>query len=299
MHPIDHRDALIFYRAPGEALVFPMSGTTSTAATRSTTAVTRGAPLLAVYSWLVFAFIYLPIIVLIVYSFNRDGVGGFPPRHLTLNWYRQLFGDGAIWTSVLNSLIVAACSVALSLTLGLLAALALDRASFPGKSLFRRLVLLPLILPGIITGLSLLMFAVYAGAHLSLVTVFLGHGTALISVATTELFAGLQKMDRAQEEASLDLGATPLQTFWRVTLPNLKLSLIAAGLLIFTLSMDEIAVTFFLIGRDNTLPLEIWGRLRRGITPEINAISTLIFAASVILIVIWFQLRTRAQRKAF
>lgn len=276
-----------------------MSGATSTAATRSTTASKRGARLLAAYAWLVFAFIYLPIIVLIVYSFNRDGVGGFPPRHLTLDWYRQLFGDGAIWTSVLNSLIVATCSVALSLTLGLLAALALDRASFPGKSLFRRLVLLPLILPGIITGLSLLMFAVYAGAHLSLVTVFLGHGTALISVATTELFAGLQKMDRAQEEASLDLGATPLQTFWRVTLPNLKLSLIAAGLLIFTLSMDEIAVTFFLIGRDNTLPLEIWGRLRRGITPEINAISTLIFAASVILIVIWFQLRTRAQRKAF
>jgi len=276
-----------------------MSGTTSTAATRSTTALRRGAPLLAVYSWLVFVFIYLPIVVLIVYSFNRDGVGGFPPRHLTLNWYRQLFGDGAIWTSVLNSLIVAACSVALSLTLGLLAALALDRASFPGKSLFRRLVLLPLILPGIITGLSLLMFAVYAGAHLSLLTVFLGHGTALISVATTELFAGLQKMDRSQEEASLDLGATPLQTFWRVTLPNLKLSLIAAGLLVFTLSMDEIAVTFFLIGRDNTLPLEIWGRLRRGITPEINAVSTLIFAASVILIVIWFQLRTRAQRKAF
>jgi spermidine/putrescine transport system permease protein len=276
-----------------------MSGTTSTAATRSTTAPRRGAPLLASYSWLVFTFIYLPIIVLIVYSFNRDGVGGFPPRHLTLKWYRQLFGDGAIWTSVLNSLIVAACSVALSLTLGLLAALALDRASFPGKALFRRLVLLPLILPGIITGLSLLMFAVYAGAHLSLLTVFLGHGTALISVATTELFAGLQKMDRAQEEASLDLGATPLQTFWRVTLPNLKLSLIAAGLLIFTLSMDEIAVTFFLIGRNNTLPLEIWGRLRRGITPEINSISTLIFAASVILIVIWFQLRTRAQRKAF
>jgi spermidine/putrescine transport system permease protein len=276
-----------------------MSTMHNTALTRSTGSATGRAPLLAAYSSLVFAFIYLPIIVLIIYSFNRDGVGGFPPRHLTLNWYRQLFGDGAIWTSVLNSLIVAACSVALSLTLGLLAALALDRTSFPGKALFRRLVLLPLILPGIITGLSLLMFAVYAHAQLSLLTVFLGHGTALISVATTELFAGLQKMDHAQEEASLDLGATPLQTFWRVTLPNLKLSLIAAGLLIFTLSMDEIAVTFFLIGRDNTLPLEIWGRLRRGITPEINAISTLIFTASVILIVIWFQLRTRAQRKVF
>jgi len=255
----------------------------------------RRAPLLAVYSAFVFAFIYLPIIVLVVYSFNKDGVGGFPPRHFTLDWYRQLFGDSAIWDSVLNSLVVAAGAVTLSLTLGLLAALALDRADFPGKALFRRLVLLPLILPGIITGLSLLLFAVRAHLQLSLITIFLGHGTALISVATTELFAGLQKMDRRQEEASLDLGATPWRTFWRVTLPNLKLSLIAAGLLIFTLSMDEIAVTFFLYGREYTLPLEIWGRLRRGITPEINAISTLILVVSVVLIVVWYRLRTRAE----
>jgi spermidine/putrescine transport system permease protein len=254
---------------------------------------TRPAPFLLTYAASVFAFIYLPIVVLVVYSFNRDGVGGFPPRHLTLAWYRQLFADGAIWEAVLNSLLVAAASVVLALTLGVLAALALDRASFPGKALFRRLVLLPLILPGIITGLSLLMFAVFVRLPLSLLTVFLGHATALTSVATTELFAGLQKMDRAQEEASLDLGATPWQTFWRITIPNLKLSLIAAGLLIFTLSMDEIAVTFFLIGRDNTLPLQIWGLLRSGITPEINAISTLIFGFSVALIIIWYRLRTR------
>lgn len=251
------------------------------------------APLLAACSLLVFAFLYLPIVVLILYSFNQGGVGGFPPKQFTLHWYQQLFADSSIWDSVLNSLLVALSAVALSLTLGLLAALALDRASFPGKSLFRRLVLLPLVLPGIITGLSLLMFVDRLGIRLSLLTVFLGHGTALISVATTELFAGLQKMDRAQEEASLDLGATPWQTFWRITLPNLKLSLIASALLIFTLSMDEIAVTFFLLGRENTLPLEIWARLRRGITPEINAISTLIFLVSVILILIWYRIRTR------
>jgi spermidine/putrescine transport system permease protein len=255
------------------------------------------APFLATFSLLVFAFLYLPIVVLILYSFNQSGVGGFPPKQFTLHWYQQLFADISIWDSVLNSLLVALGAVALSLTLGLLAALALDRANFPGKSLFRRLVLLPLVLPGIITGLSLLMFVDRAGIRLSLVTVFLGHGTALISVATTELFAGLQKMDRAQEEASLDLGATPWQTFWRITLPNLRLSLVASALLIFTLSVDEIAVTFFLFGRENTLPLEIWARLRRGITPEINAISTLIFVASVILILIWYQIRTRSLGK--
>jgi spermidine/putrescine transport system permease protein len=257
----------------------------------------RRSPLLAAYAALVFAFIYLPIVVLVVYSFNHDGVGGFPPRHFTLAWYRQLFADSAIWDSVLNSLFVAAGAVALSLTLGLLAALALDRADFPGKALFRRLVLLPLILPGIITGLSLLLFAVRIRLELSLVTILLGHGTALISVATTELFAGLQKMDRRQEEASLDLGATSWRTFWLITLPNLKLSLIAAALLIFTLSMDEIAVTFFLYGREYTLPLEIWGRLRRGITPEINAVSTLILAVSVVLIVVWYHLRTRSDHR--
>lgn len=245
----------------------------------------------------VFAFLYLPIAVLIIYSFNGQSVGGFPPRDLTVRWYQVLAEDELIWNTVLNSLLVAAAAVAIALALGLPAALALDRTSFPGKTAFRRLVLLPLILPGIITGLSLLMLFVEAGMKLSLVTITLGHGTALISVATTEIFAGLQKMDHAQEEASLDLGADYWQTFWRVTLPNLRLSIIAAGLLIFTLSMDEIAVSFFLIGRDNTLPLEIWSRLRRGITPEINAISTLIFFFSLIMILVWYRLRTRGEGK--
>jgi len=241
----------------------------------------------------VFAFLYLPILVLIVYSFNGESVGGFPPRGWTLRWYRILMDDDALWSAIGNSLLVALAAMLLALAFGLPAALALDRASFPGKALFRRLVLLPLILPGIITGLSLLIVFVAAGMKLSLLTITLGHGTALISVATTEIFAGLQKLDRAQEEASLDLGATHWQTFWRITIPNLRLAIIGAGLLIFTLSMDEIAVSFFLIGRDNTLPLEIWSRLRRGITPEINAVSTIIFLFSLIMILVWHRLRTR------
>ena len=239
----------------------------------------------------VFAFLYLPIAILILYSFNGGGVGGFPPRNLTFNWYRVLLDDGALWDAVLNSLEVALAAVVIAIGLGLPAALALDRVNFPGKVIFRRLVLLPLILPGIITGLSLLMLVVAVRMKLSLVTIILGHGTALISVETKEIFAGLQKAQRSQEEASLDLGATYWQTFWRVTLPNLKLAIIGAALLIFTLSMDEIAVSFFLIGRDNTLPLEIWSRLRRGMTPEINAISTIIFVFSLGLILLWYRLR--------
>jgi spermidine/putrescine transport system permease protein len=253
---------------------------------------------LSVYAAAVFSFLYLPIAVLIIYSFNGEGVGGFPPHHLTLDWYRTLFEDAPIWDSVLNSLQVAVAAMLIALAFGIPAALALDRAEFPGKALFRRIVLLPLILPGIITGLSLLMLFNLAGKHLDLITIILGHGTALISVATTEVFAGLQKLDRRQEEASLDLGANYWQTFWRITVPNLKLSIIGAALLIFTLSMDEIAVSFFLIGRDNTLPLEIWGRLRRGITPEINAVSTIIFLFSLITIVFWYRLRVRSEAGA-
>lgn len=253
---------------------------------------------LSIHAAVVFVFLYLPVATLILYSFNRQGVGGFPPRHLTLDWYRILFADDAIWDSVLNSLQVAFAAMGIALAFGIPAALALDRAQFPGKALFRRLVLLPLILPGIITGLSLLMLFNLAGTRLSLLTIVLGHGTALISVATTEIFAGLQKLDRAQEEASLDLGATYWQTFWRITAPNLKLPIIGAALLIFTLSMDEIAVSFFLIGRENTLPLEIWARLRRGITPEINAVSTIIFALSLIAIIFWYRLRVRAEGSA-
>jgi spermidine/putrescine transport system permease protein len=250
---------------------------------------------LGLHASAVFAFLYLPIAVLVLYSFNGQGVGGFPPRHLTFDWYRILFSDEAIWDAVLNSLQVAFAAMAISLAFGIPAALALDRVQFPGKALFRRLVLLPLILPGIITGLSLLMLFNLITVKLSLLTITLGHGTALISVAATEVYAGLQKLDRAQEEASLDLGANYWQTFWRVTVPNLKLPIIGAALLIFTLSMDEIAVSFFLIGRDNTLPLEIWGRLRRGITPEINAVSAIIFVFSLLTIVVWYRLRVRAE----
>jgi spermidine/putrescine transport system permease protein len=252
----------------------------------------RGSRWLLLHCLAVFLFLYMPIAVLVVYSFNGGGVGGFPPHDLTLKWYRILLEDGALWESVANSLLVAFAAMVIALAFGIPAALALDRANFPGKALFRRLVLLPLILPGIITGLSLLMLFNAAQLKLSLLTIMLGHGTALISVAATEVFAGLQKLDRTQEEASLDLGATYWQTFWRITIPHLKLPIIGAALLIFTLSMDEIAVSFFLIGRDTTLPLEIWGRLRRGITPEINAISTVIFVFSLIAIVMWYRLRT-------
>jgi spermidine/putrescine transport system permease protein len=245
------------------------------------------------YACAAYAFLYLPIVVLIVYSFNRDGVGGFPPQHWTFAWYRILFDDSAMLNAVGNSVIVALSTVVLSMLVGFPAAYALDRYAFPGKAILQRLVLLPLIVPGVITGISLLLLTVSSGFHLSLVTVILGHSTALTAVATTEIFAGLSKLDRSLEEASADLGASRMQTMVRIVLPGLSTSLLGTALLVFTLSMDEIAVTFFLIGRENTLPLEIWSRLRRGATPEMNAIATLIFLFSVLTIFLSQWLTTR------
>ena len=125
-----------------------------------------------------------------------------------------------------------------------------------------------------------------AGIELSLLTVIIGHGTALTAIVVTNVFARLQRFDRRIEEASADLGARPFQTFWYVTLPNIKSALIGSSLISFTLSFDEIPVTFFLTGRDNTLPMYIWSVIRRGITPEINAIGTIIVGISIILILV-------------
>jgi spermidine/putrescine transport system permease protein len=202
--------------------------------------------------------------------------------------------DTSLLTAAWASLKLAVLAVMIALAVGVPGAFVLDRYDFPGKGAFRRLVMLPLILPGIITGVALLSFFSFVGLSLSsgfpLVPgwpVVLGHGAALTSVVMTQVYARLQRFDRAQEEASSDLYANEWQTFWQVTLPAIRPAVLGAALLVFTLSLDEIAVTFFLIGRQNTLPLQLWGLLRRGITPEVNAAATVIFAVSLLTIVLW------------
>ena len=245
----------------------------------------------------VFAFIYLPLMVVILYAFHRSAIIAWPLELGTLKWFGALAHDRAMIEAAVASLKLALVTVVISLIIGLPGAFVLDRFEFPGKTAFRRLVLLPLILPGIITGVALLTFFSFVGLSLSsgfpLVPgwpVVLGHSAALTSVVITQVFARLQRFDRALEEASEDVYANDWQTFWCVTLPTIRTAVLGAGLLVFTLSLDEIAVTFFLIGRQNTLPLHIWGLLRRGITPEVNAASTIIFLVSVGVIVIWARL---------
>lgn len=197
---------------------------------------------------------------------------------------RIAFANEDLLRALWNSLYVAAAATLICVAFGVPAAIALDRIDFPGKTIFRRAVLLPLVLPGLITGISMLNLFRVLGLNLSLETVILGHGTALISVVVTQVFARLQRFNRRLEEASNDLGARPLQTFWYVTLPNIKTAIIGSALISFTLSFDEIPVTFFLTGRENTLPMYIYSTLRRGITPEINAIGTIIVVASLVVI---------------
>jgi spermidine/putrescine transport system permease protein len=232
----------------------------------------------------ILAFLYLPVVVLVVFSFNDNYVTTLPLKGFTLAWYQALFANADMLAAIKNSLYVATAATLLTLVIGTPAAIAIDRAEFPGKNAFRRLIVLPLTLPGIITGISMLNLFRVMGFNLSLETVILGHATALIAIVVAQVCARLQRFNRKLEEASSDLGANPWQTFLYVLLPNIRSALIGSALLAFTLSFDEIPVTFFLTGRDNTLPMYIYSTLRKGITPEINAIGTIIVVVSLSLI---------------
>jgi spermidine/putrescine transport system permease protein len=252
---------------------------------------------LAVITGLVLAFLYVPIATLMVFSFNSNKVMRLPLGDWTFDWYVKAFSNPQLIAAVGNSVIVAFAALAICIAIGVPTAIALARYDFPGKAIFRRLVILPITLPGIVTGVSMLSFFSQFGVELSLITVIIGHGTAFTAIVITSVFARLQRFDRRIIEASADLGARPLQTFWRVTLPNIRTSIIGSSLLVFTLSFDEIPVTFFLTGRDNTLPMYIWSAIRRGITPEINAIGTVIIGVSMVLIVASIVIMTEPAEK--
>ena len=242
------------------------------------------------FAILTLLFLYVPIFVVILYSFTSDTLMTWPMPGFSLRWYQEFFADRQLLLALRNSALVAFWSTLIGLAIGIPAAIALDRYRFPGKSAFQRLILLPFVLPGILMGLALLTLFLNAGVGLSLTTVIAGHATLLVAVVITETSVGLQRWDRTIEQAAMDLGANELQTFFFVMLPNLRTVIGGAILLGLTLSLDEITRTFFLTGTQNTYPLFIWSMMRLGLTPEINAASSLIFAASALLIVIWSRL---------
>ena len=255
---------------------------------------------------LAFAFLYLPILILIIYSFNTSKFNAVW-RGFTLDWYRSLFSDAGtlgivssssagIWTALNNSLLIAVISTLLATIFGTAIALALERFHFPGRKTVETLLFLPIIMPEITIGISLLVFFTLifrivenlTGIHLNLglPTVIIGHVTFNISFVTITVRARLAELDPILEQAAFDLGANEWRTFWRITLPLIWPGIFSGALLTFTLSLDDFVVTFFTTGVGSmTLPLFVYGMIKFAVTPAINAISTLMLLASLLLVV--------------
>ena len=257
-----------------------------------------GRRLLTLYGCLFFAFLYLPIILIVAFSFNANPISMMIWSGFTLDWYRSLFGmttrltEAALYVestdqlinAVKNSLIVASTTTLIATFLGTMTALAVYRFRFHLKGFYQALLYLPMLMPDIVLGIALLIFFVGFAIKLSVVTIIIGHCTFLTSYVFIVVSARLAGMDTTLEEASADLGASPLVTFRKVTLPMIMPGVIGGALLAFIISMDDLVITYFIAGVDSTtLPVFIYGMLRRGVKPEINAIATLMLLFSVII----------------
>lgn len=245
----------------------------------------------------VFGYIYVPLILLILFSFEKSSVLAFPMGGLSLRWYLKLLGDAEMQAGVVNSLIVAGSCVAVTCVLGVGLALGLRAVSGKMGRVLERTFLLPLIIPQLITGLAFLIIFNRSGVHLSLATVIVGQCVVWMPVVVMQLLARLRGIDPNLERASMDLGANPFYTFIYIVLPSIKTAIIGSGLLIFTLAFDELPVTFLLTGSRNTLPMHIWSMLRIGVTPEINAIATVTVGVSILLIIAGITLLTKSRSR--
>jgi len=233
-----------------------------------------------------FVFLYAPILILVIFSFNSSRFvstwEGF-----SLRWYKELLSNAAMGTALRNSLIVAGASTVVSTVFGTMVALGMERYQFRGKTAFDALLYLPIIIPDIAMGVMLLVFFVMIRLGLSLFTVSISHVAFNISFVSVVVRARLVGFDRSLEEAAQDLGADELRTFWHVTLPLLMPGILAGALLAFTLSLDDFVITFFTAGvGSTTLPLRIYSMVKLGVTPEINAVSTLLLVASMALVLL-------------
>ncbi|MEZ4594852.1 MAG: ABC transporter permease [Chloroflexota bacterium] len=240
-----------------------------------------------------FLFLYIPIFILIVYSFNESrqiGVWtGFSWR-----WYGELMRDEAVLDALRLSLWVATWSTLISTFLGTLTALAMERHRFWGKITYDAILYLPIIIPDIVMALSTLLFFVVLGVALSKYTILIAHVAFNISFVAIVVRARLADMSSTLEEAASDLGANEWQTFRRVTLPLLMPGIVSGALLAFTLSLDDFVITFFVAGPGSTtLPVRVYSMIRFGLTPEVNAVSTLMFLGSTLLVIISLVLQRR------
>jgi len=254
--------------------------------------------LLAGNAWLVFAFFYAPIVVLVVFSFNaNENVGIWTEP--SLRWYREVFRDEAVMGALRNSLIVAAISTTVATILGTMAALALERFRFRGQRVYDGLLYLPIIIPEVTMAVMLLLFfaqgfqwldsAIGWSPTFGIGTISLSHIAFNISFVTVVVRARLGQLDPRLEEAAADLYATRWQAFRRVTLPLILPGVAGGALLALTLSLDDVVITNFVAGPGSTtLPVYVFGLVRRGVTPLINAVSVIMLAASMVLVAVSF-----------
>ncbi len=239
--------------------------------------------MLRVYAVLIFAFLYVPILTIIVFSFGESVYPTLPITDWTLEWYRTALTDSQLLEALTKSLIIAPLVGFISATVGLLAARELARREFRGKGLVLLVLLGPLLVPLIVFGLGLLLLFSSLDVPSSIWGAVIAHSVFGISLSTLILYSRLISFRESLMESAADLGAAPARAFFEVMLPLVFPAFAAAFLLSFTLSFDEFIVAWFVIGFDTTLPVEIWGRLRYGITPEINAIATVVLLVSLTL----------------
>ncbi|MDP3960588.1 MAG: ABC transporter permease [Pseudorhodobacter sp.] len=237
-------------------------------------------------------FLHLPILVIFIYAFTTEQrTYAFPPPGLTVKWFAVAWGRADIWPPLLLSLQVAAVSTALALILGTLVSAAMSRARFFGREQISLLIILPIALPGVITGMSLRSAFALMDIPFSTLTIVLGHATFCIVIVYNNAVARFRRLSGGVLEASADLGANAFQTFWHILLPNLGTALLAGGMLAFALSFDEVIVTTFTAGQQSTLPIWMLNELiRPRQRPVTNVVAIVVFATTFFPILIAYYL---------
>ncbi|MCA9934242.1 MAG: ABC transporter permease [Ardenticatenaceae bacterium] len=249
----------------------------------------------AVYFALFTLFMYLPIALLVIFSFNDSPTLTFPLSGFTLKWYQELWKNQELVTAVTNSLLVGILSSLVATALGTMAALGVIRFEFPGKTLFLSVAAMPLVIPAVVMGVAMLIVFARVGVPLTLWTVGIGHVIINAPYAMLIVAARLAGFEEHVEEAAMDLGADYWATLWRVTLPMSAPALAAAFLSSFTTSLDEFAVTFFLVGSDTTLPVYLYSQLRfPSRLPLVVTLAAIMMVLSVFIVIVVEKLRRMA-----
>jgi putative spermidine/putrescine transport system permease protein len=242
---------------------------------------------LRVWVALVLLFLFVPIALIVLYAFNKSNIESWPIRSFTAHWFAVAWDDSQVRAALWLSVQVGLAATALALILGGMVSFALHQFRFFGRDTISLLLVLPIALPGIITGIALNSFFTFTGVQLSTLTIVAGHTTFCIVVVFNNLIARLRRMPGSLTEASMDLGARGWQTLLRVTLPLSATALVSGALLAFALSFDEVIVTIFTAGAQNTLPLWIFGAIRLGQQlPEVNAVVTIVILLTLVPVII-------------